>query len=269
MSFGRISHIAQHPGSPGCLFTKRYDVPILRHFKIKSHDTFVWNFLFVCCRTACTLQTDLKLWTHCALMTTNVVIEVNTGSGNGWLPHGTKSFPQPMFTYHLSGPVALIWWQLMTVGNPQPSIISNHLSKFSFKSNSGQWVNIQYGGVETALDLTLRSKHWRIWSTNTDVSINHLILLYTSLNFIPLHLGRASWKFSVGATVQPAALPEISAGPADPAAPERYRWNRCIQVRQLDAAVNWDISCSCVSNSSNAAASPATQICKSFQTICF
>ena len=73
---------------------------------------------------------------------------------------------------------------------------------------------------------------------------------------------------SVGATVQPAALPEISAGPADPAAPERYRWNRCIQVRQLDAAVNWDISCSCVSNSSNAAASPATQICKSFQTIC-
>ena len=73
----------------------------------------------------------------------------------------------------------------------------------------------------------------------------------------------------VGATVQPAALPEISAGPADPAAPERYRWNRCIQVRQLDAAVNWDISCSCVSNSSNAAASPATQICKSFQTICF
>ena len=74
---------------------------------------------------------------------------------------------------------------------------------------------------------------------------------------------------AVGATVQPAALPEISAGPADPAAPERYRWNRCIQVRQLDAAVNWDISCSCVSNSSNAAASPATQICKSFQTICF
>ena len=73
----------------------------------------------------------------------------------------------------------------------------------------------------------------------------------------------------VGATVQPAALPEISAGPADPAATERYRWNRCIQVRQLDAAVNWGIGCSCVSNSSNAAASPTTQICKSFQTICF
>ena len=74
---------------------------------------------------------------------------------------------------------------------------------------------------------------------------------------------------TVGARVQPAALPETSTGPAVPAATERYGWNRCIQVRQLDAAVNWGISYSCVSNSSNAAASPATQIYKSFQTICF
>ena len=55
--------------------------------------------------------------------------------------------------------------------------------------------------------------------------------------------------------MQPAALPEILAGPAADAA-VRYRWNRCIQVQQLDAAVNWGINCSCVSNSSNVAASP-------------
>ena len=36
--------------------------------------------------------------THCGLMTPEVW--VNTGSGNGLLPDGTKPFPEPMLTYH-------------------------------------------------------------------------------------------------------------------------------------------------------------------------
>ena len=33
-------------------------------------------------------------------------ILVNTGSGNGLLPDGTKPLPVPMLTYHQYGPVA-------------------------------------------------------------------------------------------------------------------------------------------------------------------
>ena len=36
---------------------------------------------------------------------------VNNGSGNGLLPDGTKPFPEPMLTFHQSGPVAFKWWQ--------------------------------------------------------------------------------------------------------------------------------------------------------------
>ena len=36
---------------------------------------------------------------------------VNTGSGNGLLPDGTKPLPQPMLTYHQRGSVAFSWEQ--------------------------------------------------------------------------------------------------------------------------------------------------------------
>ena len=38
-------------------------------------------------------------------------IWVNIGSGNGLLPDGTKPLPEPMLTYHQSGPVAFTWGQ--------------------------------------------------------------------------------------------------------------------------------------------------------------
>ena len=36
-------------------------------------------------------------------------ILVNTGSGNGLLPDGTKPLPEPMLTYHQLVPVAFIY----------------------------------------------------------------------------------------------------------------------------------------------------------------
>ena len=36
-------------------------------------------------------------------------ILVNTGSGSGLMPEGTKPLPEPMLTYHQLGPVAFIW----------------------------------------------------------------------------------------------------------------------------------------------------------------
>ena len=36
-------------------------------------------------------------------------ILVNTGSGNGLVPSGTKPLPEPMLTYHQHDPVAFIW----------------------------------------------------------------------------------------------------------------------------------------------------------------
>ena len=38
-------------------------------------------------------------------------IWVNSGSGNGLLPDGTKPLPEPMLTYHQLGRVAFTWWQ--------------------------------------------------------------------------------------------------------------------------------------------------------------
>ena len=38
-------------------------------------------------------------------------IWVNIGSGNGLLPDGTKPLPEPVLTYHQSGPVAFTWGQ--------------------------------------------------------------------------------------------------------------------------------------------------------------
>ena len=35
-------------------------------------------------------------------------ILVNIGSGNGWLPDGTKPLPEPMLTYHKYVPVMFI-----------------------------------------------------------------------------------------------------------------------------------------------------------------
>ena len=36
---------------------------------------------------------------------------INIGSGNGWLPDGTKLLPEPLLTYQQSCPVTFIWGQ--------------------------------------------------------------------------------------------------------------------------------------------------------------
>ena len=40
-------------------------------------------------------------------------IWVNTGSGNGSLPDGTKPLPEPMLTYHQRGSVGMAWEQYL------------------------------------------------------------------------------------------------------------------------------------------------------------
>ena len=46
-------------------------------------------------------------------------IWVNTGSGNGLLPDGTKPLPEPMLTYHQSGTVTFIGGQFQEISHHQ------------------------------------------------------------------------------------------------------------------------------------------------------
>ena len=68
-------------------------------------------------------------------------ILVNTGSGNGLLPDGTKPLPEPMLTHLQWGLVAFIWGQF------HKRYLSHHslklawkLLKIKLKSHRGQWV---------------------------------------------------------------------------------------------------------------------------------
>ena len=71
-------------------------------------------------------------------------IWVNIGSGNGLLPDGTKPLPEPMLTHYQSK----VQRHPSRHSFRRISLTINHwnnfeffLSKFSFKSPRGQWVN--------------------------------------------------------------------------------------------------------------------------------
>ena len=68
---------------------------------------------------------------------------VNTGSGNGLLPDGTKPLPEPMLTYHQQGPVAFFWWHYHKKIWRNQSVkqkIEDYFFKITLRSPSGQWV---------------------------------------------------------------------------------------------------------------------------------
>ena len=69
---------------------------------------------------------------------------INTGSGSGLLPDGTKPLPEPMLTCHQLGPVAFMWghwykkiWKYKSVNK-----IEVYISKTSLRSPWGQWVHV-------------------------------------------------------------------------------------------------------------------------------
>ena len=64
-------------------------------------------------------------------------IWVNTGSGNGLLPDGTKPLPEPMLTDHQWSPVKFIWAGGISQEIPQPLItkISMKITYLKFLSN--------------------------------------------------------------------------------------------------------------------------------------
>ena len=84
-------------------------------------------------------------------------IYVNTSSGIGLLPDGTKPLPEPVLTYLQQGPMTFSWAQfskrLFTLQSLNK--LENYLSKIVFKSPRGQWVDIivSYGS----------SRWWEFW----------------------------------------------------------------------------------------------------------
>ena len=86
----------------------------------------------------------LNVLTHCGLVThMGTEIWVNIGSGNGLLPDGTKPLPEPMLTDHQWSPVTFISGQFhkRCLNHQSLKTVSNYMSKISFKSPRGQWVN--------------------------------------------------------------------------------------------------------------------------------
>ena len=87
-------------------------------------------------------------------------ILVNTGSGNGLLPDGTKPLPEPMLTYHQQGSVAFIWGHhhRRFEDTHQWSKIENYTYKITLSYTGGQWVNMHIEllhDIMTCLDWTL------------------------------------------------------------------------------------------------------------------
>ena len=56
----------------------------------------------------CVVFYDVYILLHGGLVP--LVILLNTGSGNGVLPDGTKPSPEPMLTYHQWDPLEFIRW---------------------------------------------------------------------------------------------------------------------------------------------------------------
>ena len=98
-------------------------------------------------------------------------ILVNTGSGNGLLPDGTKPLPEPMLTLHYWGSVAVIWEQFYS---KHPSYYSDELvwnfsSKIIVRSSRGQWVNEAIVG-------NLEADQLRHWWLHVAYSVDHTSL---------------------------------------------------------------------------------------------
>ena len=76
----------------------------------------------------------------------DIYIWVNTGSGIGLLPDGTKPLPEPMLISHQWGSVAFIWEQFCKrcISYQSQKLAWNYLSKMTVKSPRGQWVNLSY-----------------------------------------------------------------------------------------------------------------------------
>ena len=70
-------------------------------------------------------------------------IWVNTGSGDGLLPYGTKPSPEPMLTNHQSvkrqSPESNFTTDAYVINDE--NYLENYSSKILFKSNRRKWVN--------------------------------------------------------------------------------------------------------------------------------
>ena len=84
------------------------------------------------------VNSTVAKWHHMATH-----IWVNIGSGNGLLPAGTKPLPEPMLSYHRSGPVIFIWapFHKRYLRHQSLKLARNYLSKISFKPPRGQWID--------------------------------------------------------------------------------------------------------------------------------
>ena len=80
----------------------------------------------------------------------NIKLQVNIGSGNGLVPHGTKPLPEPMLINHQYDPVSFTWKQFHMI----PKIFLLNVSLKIIKS--GWWAH--HPGAN---ELTQRD--WSIW----------------------------------------------------------------------------------------------------------
>ena len=70
-----------------------------------------------------------------------ILICVNIGSGDGFLPDGTKPLPESILTYHQWGPVTSIFRRAISQEIPKPLITRTSISSSNFIPNRIQQYN--------------------------------------------------------------------------------------------------------------------------------
>ena len=122
-----LTQICRHMASLGLNeLISKYD--LYKHIGNSSRQSFSWLMYitsqklctqFVICFLRLWLGTNwfynpffrITSWSQCQLTHCGPEIWVNIGSGNGLLPDGTKSLPEPMLTDHQWSPVTFILGQ--------------------------------------------------------------------------------------------------------------------------------------------------------------
>ena len=140
-------------------------------------------------------------------------IWVNTGSGNGVLPYGTKPLSEPMLTNHQLGPVT-DWLRAISQEKPRPSVIKIRLknTKLTFSWNLSGDNELTNGALVTSTpDLTcleedtfkLFSDHFEAvkWICSMDIPCLYYFWYHQTLNFVSIvydvYLHKIRWRYTL------------------------------------------------------------------------
>ena len=148
------------------------DVLSIIPFGANVGEIFINYFLFRTC-----IDIIRKMGTISTRSQYVTLIWVNIGSGNGLLPDGTKPLPEPMLTYHQSGPV-IITLRTISLEIHQPPItkITLKIAYLKFHWNTSGANNVNKDPLYTSEQQPGR----KFWCRQ----LQHTVITMVVLNFL-------------------------------------------------------------------------------------